>query len=100
MSMNDQINLMVLLTVFLQLLSLILLPKWWKVAACPPLILLVLMLLDLTSGANLAGYMTYGLLAPLAIGWLLTALLLCGIVRGITNNPKPPENTSSEDQAE
>jgi len=99
MSFIDQTNLLVLACVVLQLVSLVLLPKWWKVAACPPLLLLLIMALDLTSGANLAGIMTHGLLAPLAIAWLLVVLVLFGIVKvarrmgAASGNSKPPEST-------
>ena len=97
MSFIDQTNLLVLLCVVLQLFALVLLPKWWKVAACPPLLLLVVIAFDLTSGANLAGLMTHGLLAPLAIAWLLVVLVLFGVVKVVRRMAAPSENSKPPD---
>lgn len=99
MSISNQLTLLVASSVVLQLFALIVLPKWWKAAASPPLLLLLLIALDLTSGANLAGIMSRGLLAPLAIAWLLVVLVLFGVVKVVrriaapSRNSKPPDST-------
>jgi hypothetical protein len=47
--MNDEILLSVLAYLVLQVTLLLLLPKWWKAAACPSLLVLPIVVFDLTS---------------------------------------------------
>ncbi len=86
--MNTQIQLFVLAYVLLQGTLLIVLPKWWKAAACPSLLALPIILFDLMSGGNLSGFLTLGV-TPFAIGWLVLILVLFGIAKAVqTNQPK------------
>jgi hypothetical protein len=78
--MNDKILLVVLAYFVLQVVLLLVLPKWWKAAACPALLVLPIILFDLTNGGNLSGFITLWL-TPYAIGWLLLILLLFGVMK-------------------
>ncbi len=95
MNLGEQLTLLVAVSVVLQVIALLLLPKWWKLAACPPLLLM--MALELSSGANLAGIMTHGLLAPLAIGWQLIVLVLYGIANAVRSKGAKSDDTASTD---
>ena len=86
--MNTQIQLLVLAHVLLQGTLLIVLPKWWKAAGCPSLLVLPIVVGDLTSGGNLSGLVTLWL-TPFAIGWLVLILTFFGIAKAVqTNQPK------------
>ena len=79
-------HLLVLASFLLQVISLVLLPKWWKAAACPTLPLLLAIVFDIsaidnTASGNLAGVVTEIFLAPLTIGYLSIVLVLFGIAK-------------------
>lgn len=95
MNFIDQTNLLVGICVILQLFSLLVLPKWWKVAACPPLLFLILIAFDLTSGANLSGFVTHDVLAPLVIAWLLVVLVLFAVIKIVQGNDTSPDGPKS-----
>lgn len=80
MEMNEKILLFVLGYLVLQVTLLLLLPKWWKAAACASLLVLPFILFDLTNGGNLSGLITLWL-TPYAIGWLVLILIAFGVTK-------------------
>lgn len=75
MNISEQIQLCVTAYFLLQITMLFLLPKWWKAAACPSLVVVPIILLDMTDGGNLSGFITLWV-TPYAIGWLVLILIL------------------------
>jgi hypothetical protein len=85
MEMNEKILLFVLGYLVLQAALLLLLPKWWKVAASPSLLVLPIIFFDLTNSGNLSGFITLWL-TPYAIGWLVLILIVFGVTRTVQSN--------------
>ena len=87
MSPKDYLYLLVMASFLLQVISLMLLPKWWKAAACPTLPVLLVIVFDISaidnSSGNLAGVVTEIFLAPLTIGYLSIVLALFGIAKAV-----------------
>lgn len=95
MEMNDKIQLTVLAYFVLQVALLLLLPKWWKAAACPSLLVLPIIVFDLTNSGNLSGFITLWL-TPYAIGWLVVILLVFGITTAVQSR-KQISSSNAED---
>ena len=83
--MSEKILLFVLVYLILQVTLLLLLPKWWKAAACPSLLVFPVILFDLTNSGNLSGFITLWV-TPFAIGWLVLILLIFGVTRAVQPN--------------